>query len=339
MVKPVRDVAGALERAAATAPDAASLHAAVVEHVQRLVNCGPVFLATVDPTTLNFTSSFRSGIDEEVAGAFLANEIGVDDVVKFRHLARSRQPVASLYRATEGKPQDSARWRDVIEPLGWGDELRVALRARDRTWGVLCLHRAADDSPYGTRELATLSAVGPALAEAMRRTALHAESAGAPPETGVIVLDEDFVVTSTTGAAVEWLELLGGSPQCLPIMLTSLAVQAVSAERPELVCAATADDRWICARASRLHGTGPERVVIVVESAHPADALPVLAAAVHLSPREQEVAQAVLGGASVRVISRQLGLGERTVQDHLKAIYAKTGVRSRGELVARLLSR
>jgi DNA-binding NarL/FixJ family response regulator len=336
---PRRYAAGALERAAVLATDAASLRASVVEEVQRLANCGPVFLAAVDPTTLNFTASVRSGIDDQAAAAFLSHELCVDDVVKFRDLAGAAQPVESLYRATHGNPRDSARWRDVIEPLGWGDELRVALRSAGRTWGFLCLHREDGEPGYGPEELSALAHVAPVIAEAFRRTALTGSLRGPVPAAGVMVLDENFVVTSADGAAAEWLDLLGGSFDGLPIMVMSVAVQAVTTGRPQLVRAATSGGRWICARASRLHGIGPERVAIVLECAHPADVLPALAAAVRLSPREFEVAQAVIGGASARVISRRLGIRERTVQDHLKAIYAKSGVRSRGELVARLLTR
>lgn len=330
--------ARALELAAATAADEVSLHAAVVEHVQRLTDCGPVFLAAVDPTSLHFTSATRHGIDDEAAAAFLAHEIGARDVVKFRDLAQSPRPVASLYNATDGKPQQSARWREVIEPLGWGDELRVALRVGGRTWGFLCLHRRAGDALYDETDLMAVADVAPVLAEAFRRTAQSSPPAGPGPATGVVVLDEHFVVTSMTGAAAEWLDLLGGSPPGLPIMVMSLAAQAVATGSTQIVRTISADRRWITVHASPLHGVGRERVAVVLECAHPTDALPALAAAIRLTPRELEVAQAILQGLTDRAIAHRLGLRERTVQDHLKAIYAKAAVRSRGELVARLLT-
>jgi hypothetical protein len=42
----------------------------------------------------------------------------------------------------------------------------------------------------------------------------------------------------------------------------------------------------------------------------------------------------VFQGQSTRAISHRLHIAEHTVQDHLKAIFDKTGVRSRRELVA-----
>jgi DNA-binding CsgD family transcriptional regulator len=64
-----------------------------------------------------------------------------------------------------------------------------------------------------------------------------------------------------------------------------------------------------------------------------------VAAAARLTPRETEVAAAVLRGLSDRAIARSLQLSEYTVQDHLKQVYAKTGTAGRADFVARLLLR
>ncbi|MFC9290248.1 helix-turn-helix transcriptional regulator [Streptomyces sp. NPDC057052] len=58
-----------------------------------------------------------------------------------------------------------------------------------------------------------------------------------------------------------------------------------------------------------------------------------------LSPRECAVAELVFHGCSTQEIGRRLRLSPHTVQDHLKAVFDKTGVRSRRDLVAAIFSR
>jgi DNA-binding CsgD family transcriptional regulator len=56
-----------------------------------------------------------------------------------------------------------------------------------------------------------------------------------------------------------------------------------------------------------------------------------------LTPREAAVVRLVLHGASTRTIVDTLHISRYTVQDHLKAVYDKVGVRSRQDLAVRLL--
>lgn len=55
-----------------------------------------------------------------------------------------------------------------------------------------------------------------------------------------------------------------------------------------------------------------------------------------LSNREKDVVQLLLQGNSNKLIARSLGISERTVEFHLKNIYAKYQVSSRLELILRL---
>ena len=95
----------------------------------------------------------------------------------------------------------------------------------------------------------------------------------------------------------------------------------------------TDDGRWFLVNASRLDSVGSGDVAVVMQ---PAPALRVLDGALRalgLTTREREVTALLLQGHSAKAIAAALTISPWTVQDHIKAIYEKTGVRSRPELV------
>jgi DNA-binding CsgD family transcriptional regulator len=81
-----------------------------------------------------------------------------------------------------------------------------------------------------------------------------------------------------------------------------------------------------------------DETVVTVGRASGAELLSVRLAAYGLTARERDVCREVLAGRSTVDIADRLGISAHTVQDHLKAVFAKVAVRSRGELTAKLLS-
>jgi DNA-binding NarL/FixJ family response regulator len=79
-------------------------------------------------------------------------------------------------------------------------------------------------------------------------------------------------------------------------------------------------------------------VAVVVEPAKSAQIAPIIVEAYCLTPREQQITQAVARGLSNPEIAAGLHLSTHTVRDHLKAVFGKVGVGSRGELVAKLFA-
>lgn len=75
---------------------------------------------------------------------------------------------------------------------------------------------------------------------------------------------------------------------------------------------------------------------MIVEPAHPARITPLLMAAYQLTGREQEVNRNVLQGRSTKEVADALYILPHTVQEHLKSIFEKTGVRSRRDLVGKI---
>jgi DNA-binding NarL/FixJ family response regulator len=58
-----------------------------------------------------------------------------------------------------------------------------------------------------------------------------------------------------------------------------------------------------------------------------------------LTPRENQIAQAIANGRSNRDIASQLGITEQTVKNHLTNIFGKVGVGSRLQLALALVKR
>jgi hypothetical protein len=120
-----------------------AFQAEVVRAIHALLPVDAVFLATADPATLLFTGVYAEDPLAGVADQFLSNEFGQDDVNKFQALAIGARHVATLDSATHGDRAGSARYRDIMAPLGLGDELRAALVTPSGCWGICaCTERS-----------------------------------------------------------------------------------------------------------------------------------------------------------------------------------------------------
>jgi DNA-binding CsgD family transcriptional regulator len=98
----------------------------------------------------------------------------------------------------------------------------------------------------------------------------------------------------------------------------------------------TESGRWLVVRGSVLGDEPGAQVAVMIEPARPHELAPLVADAYRLTEREREVTQLVARGLPTDAIAARLHLSPWTVQDHLKAIFEKIGVGTRGELVARM---
>jgi DNA-binding CsgD family transcriptional regulator len=123
----------------------------------------------------------------------------------------------------------------------------------------------------------------------------------------------------------------------------SVAGQALrTAERPgdtgavAVARVLSSSGTWVVLHGAPLVTDGRRRVAVIVEPAHPARITPLLMSAYGLTTREQEVTRLVLKGQSTAEIAAALVVSPHTVQEHLKGIFEKTGVRSRRDLVGKV---
>jgi DNA-binding CsgD family transcriptional regulator len=78
-------------------------------------------------------------------------------------------------------------------------------------------------------------------------------------------------------------------------------------------------------------------IVVTIEESSSSERLGLFALAFALTPREGELLWALAAGADTRAMARAMQLSVHTVQDHLKAIFAKTGAHDRVTLLSRAL--
>jgi DNA-binding CsgD family transcriptional regulator len=319
------------------------LRLAIVEEFRSVTPIAGAFFPTVDPSTLLYTSAVVQGMPVGDTARYLDNELLTEDVNKFRDLARSPIPIATLDNVTRGDWAASPRSREIMQPAGHGDELRAAFRTGQSTWGVLCLHRSADAPVFGSEDVELVTTVAADIAEGLRRALLVSMATTQPASEGpgVLTIAADLTVTAATPAGARWLAELADADATVPLPIAVhhvvQALQLLGTESgltPRLTAAAPSG-RWLTLHASHLAGESASGdVAVVIEPATPPALEPVIAAAYALSDREAEVFARALRGLPTKAIARELRISVHTVNDHLKSIFTKTGVSTRGELMA-----
>ena len=302
---------------------------------------------TLDPASLLVTSHYDNGEIPELPAEWLAHEYYNDDFHKIADVARSERGASTLHEATGGDPNRSPGWKLYIEPYGAEQELLVALRTQaGEAWGMLGLYREPGQPQFDADELGFLRELSPYLAEGAQRGLLVGEASDpeGPDAPGLVVLKADWSVESLTPGAERWLDELpdgdwdgrGKLPPSVLAVAGRALRTAESEDAPGEVALArvlSRKGRWMVLHGASLVANGARRVAVIVEPAHPARISSLLMTAYQLTEREQDVTRLVLRGSSTAQVADELCVSPHTVQQHLKSVFQKTGVRSRRELV------
>lgn len=256
------------------------------------------------------------------------------DVNRFEELALRRSPLAAISTETGGEMRTSARFHEMIEPAGAADEVRVAFVDPFGFWNALAIFTDRRMTP---EDLEFLAELVPVATAALRSTAaaimLPGDMQDDDERPSVLILNgEDRIVSADVAARRRLAMLPEPRPVELPGLISFVSAQARWAPGGRAAPARmrTVDGRWFLVDASRLDDGD---VAVVMQPAPAAVVLDGALRAMGLTGREREVAALVLRGQSAKAIASTLVISPWTVQDHLKAIYDKTGVRSRAELV------
>jgi DNA-binding CsgD family transcriptional regulator len=343
---PSATVRDRVERLCRSATDPLQLYRDVVPVLDRVVPADLWCGLLLDPATVMNTGGYHDeGLPLDVLPRLLELEVSSDDVNQLPALVRDRWGVATIFGRTGGRPELSARYRDVMVPSGMGPELRAVLRDRGRPWGALAFFRAAGAPEFSAAEIELVAALAPDIAAAVRRTLLVSEIAHRDAEQGpgmaVLRVDGLSIEVEMASRAARVLmdqmpdTRLGGVPVGV-VMLVSRLVAAGG--RRQTARVRLRSGRWMSVQLDVLQSAeeGAERLSLVIEPVAPYELAEVIADAYGLTAREREVARLVVSGKSNPEVAAALSISLTTVQDHLKKVFAKLGVGSRHELTARM---
>jgi DNA-binding CsgD family transcriptional regulator len=257
--------------------------------------------------------------------------------------------VRERYQSEKGRMDSvfghSARsrvWGSILTEIGIADTVVVAFEDRYGAWGFLELWRK--NGTFTPAEVGFLDSVsGPvtaALRVAVSRTFVESKGQLPPVGPAVVLLGPDLQVRGQTEAAGEvLLQLLPPGQPMAPIPAAAYNVGAALTAHEAGVPIEPwtrvhlGGSRWVTVRGSRLG----QAIAISIEPSTSSERIDLLSRSFGLSPREGEVLSLLGIGLDSKEIAAQLFLSEHTVNDHVKALLAKTGARTRQLLVARAL--
>lgn len=323
-------IADAVERLAARPGDSRSLRASVLERLRPALGFDWHVWLLTDPVT----------------GVGMDPLASVPDGARLGDLVRTRYLTAP--RWTElAAPASAPRLARAWASYGVAEVVTTVFRDRYGCWGFLDLWRR---EPFAADATEILAAVSAPLTTALRRS--QAESFGGGVVAGeagggggatVVLLDPELTVLGVTTQADAVLRaVLPTDPAADPVPACALNVAAALLARED-----GAGDQEPQARlpvpGRGLHTLRAARtdrgdvLVVTAEPATAAERLDLYARSHGLSERERAVVEGLAGGVDTAQLAASMVVSPHTVQDHLKSIFAKTGVRTRRELLARAL--
>jgi hypothetical protein len=186
--------------------DEATLLREVADRLRRAVPFEGYCAHAVDP----LSGLISNAVPEEMGGEkearlFLEHLYFAEDVNEYNYMVRSRRPVALLSETTGGRLERSLRYRELMEPLGFGYELRGVFTAGSELWGAIDVRREKGRPDFEAREIMLFRRVAPHLGAGLKAAVLRSQT---PPEmggdgnSGVLVLDHWGRVSHYTVATV-----------------------------------------------------------------------------------------------------------------------------------------
>lgn len=325
--------------AAQTARTGEEACAEIASALARVMPHDATAVMTTDPETHLPAGGIVSGFDKAACVPFWDNELLDPDFNKFNDLARSIEPVATLADVTDGDLHRSPRYQKLYADVGVSDELRVAFVAGSSCLGIGAFVRCDGEvySPLEVRDVKNLLVPATNLLRSALGSTCRPLTEHGPV---VVLLDAEGRIRSRSEGADEVLDDLRiRVDDDLPGTIMVAAARARSSRSSTRLTTRLRgrSGRWV-----RIHVTpmeGDDGIVsVTIDGARAGDLVPILLDAYGLTARETDIVLLLCRGVGTKEIAAELSISVHTVRDHLKAIFEKAEVNSRGELVAQLFS-
>jgi DNA-binding NarL/FixJ family response regulator len=264
-------------------------------------------------------------------------------------------PVACLNDLEERRR--SLVWRELQSRHDVVDVASVVFRDQHGIWSFLDLWRDSTHGPFRQAEIDDLVDLTAPITAAIRRqlaatfTAPSRQPGPPPGNPAVLLLDPDLTVRAQTPQTDRYLRLLvppDSGRSAIPAGAYNVAAQLLARETgvndgPAWARTHITGRRWLTLSAARI---GPQNahqdklgdIAVTIENCAPLDRAELFSRVHGLTTRESQVLTQLAAGDDTRAAAQTLRLSEYTLQDHLKAIFAKTKVHDRRSLLAAALT-
>lgn len=316
--------------------------------LQKQISFDAYCCTVVNPITLTTVGAITEASLEAIHQDILISEYLRDDVHLYRDLVGNNIKSARL--SDTFSKQKSKRFTDILKPHQFSDEIRITLMDKGKCYGFLTLFKKGENRHFTDQEVLLLEVLSHIMGKALRSyfyIELEKCSETLYTGPGVIIIDQHLTLQLTNEAGKKYIDLLqeferSKNTECLPKPFQAICSKLLTQKENSFsVFIPVADKMQLVASASFLQSGGSYKtmIAITINRASSKEMLEHLMETYALTAREQQVVTACLKGASTKEIATQFKISHYTVQDHLKVIFYKVGVRTRNELVWKLFAK
>ncbi|GMR20309.1 MAG: hypothetical protein BMS9Abin36_0904 [Gammaproteobacteria bacterium] len=309
---------------------------------------------------------------EKIAESYASYYFALDTLKDVAHPKNANRPLRNTDITTIKKIRNSEFYEDFLKPIGIEYVMGCAVYTRGKPILGVGLHRSRTTHEFSENDKEIFELLSPHIANAFLNCELRQELPNTLQDDGrrgrhlweastvaTWIFDMNENLKSTNAEARGLFAELNPDvdsqysitpifPEAISRMLTAIKQQwnmlnqgTLSAEPIAKCMCIKIDERLYLFTATVMHNqSGNTNAPILLLTANPQPARARIVSkldAYNFTTREGEITALVLQGFHNHEIGEQLCITEQTVKDHLRSIYSKAQVKSRAQLISKLL--